>query len=98
MFAPHTTTHQLSRQDASTIDDANYVDKHDALHVEKLGLDEDAFASSYTGEGLLKSRFDELSIPRTLWVFRRPVLVVLAVYTGYMCEGFEVSPGWGEPR
>lgn len=43
------------------------------------------------GYGLLKSRFDELSIPRTLWVFKRVVLVSLAVYTGYVCEGFEVS-------
>lgn len=42
-------------------------------------------------DGLLKSKFDELSIPRTLWVFGRVVLVSLAVYTGYVCEGFEVS-------
>lgn len=41
--------------------------------------------------GLSKSRFDELSLPRTLWVFKRSVLVSLAVYTGYVCEGFEVS-------
>jgi hypothetical protein len=59
--------------------------------------------------GLRKSRFDDLSIPRTLWVFRRTVLVVLSVYTGksdlnvmndilscvgYLCEGFEVSIAW----
>jgi SP family general alpha glucoside:H+ symporter-like MFS transporter len=43
-------------------------------------------------EGLHKSRWDELSIPRTLWVFKRAVLVSLAVYRGYMCEGFEASP------
>jgi hypothetical protein len=41
--------------------------------------------------GLLKSTFDELSILRTLWVFKRIILVSLAVYTGYICEGFEVS-------
>ncbi len=45
----------------------------------------------YDSYGLVKSRFDELSIPRTLWVFKRVVLVSLAVYTGYVCEGFEVS-------
>ncbi|GFP57598.1 MFS transporter fmqE [Trichoderma asperellum] len=45
------------------------------------------------GYGLVKSRFDELSIPRTLWVFRRVVLVSLAVYTGYVCEGFELGAG-----
>ncbi|OAA61997.1 General substrate transporter [Niveomyces insectorum RCEF 264] len=41
--------------------------------------------------GLVKSRYDELSIPRTLWVFKRVVLVSIAVYTGYVCEGFELS-------
>jgi SP family general alpha glucoside:H+ symporter-like MFS transporter len=45
----------------------------------------------YDSYGLVKSRYDELSIPRTLWVFKRVVLVSLAVYTGYVCEGFEVS-------
>ena len=39
---------------------------------------------------LLKSRWDALSIPRSLWTFRRVALINLAVYTGYMCEGFEV--------
>ena len=48
-------------------------------------------ADAYDSYGLLKSRYDELSIPRTLWVFKRVVLVSLAVYTGYVCEGFEVS-------
>jgi SP family general alpha glucoside:H+ symporter-like MFS transporter len=67
------------------------TDKAAIDHVEKLGLDGEAAAVTYTGQGLLKSRFDEMSIPRTIWVFRRSVLVVLAVYTGYMCEGFEVS-------
>lgn len=60
-------------------------------HVEKVELDEYAVSATYNGQDLRKSRFDELSIPRTIWVFRRSVLVVLAVYTGYMCEGFEVS-------
>lgn len=57
-------------------------------------LDDNVTADDVTkdeGYGLVKSRFDELSIPRTLWVFRRVVLVSLAVYTGYVCEGFEVS-------
>ncbi|KAM0342095.1 hypothetical protein ACHAPU_009708 [Fusarium lateritium] len=37
--------------------------------------------------------FDELSILRTVWAFRRVVLVALAVYTGYVCEGFELKIG-----
>jgi MFS transporter, SP family, general alpha glucoside:H+ symporter len=44
----------------------------------------------YESYGLVKSRFDELSLPRTLWTFKRVVLVVISVYTGYVCEGFEV--------
>jgi SP family general alpha glucoside:H+ symporter-like MFS transporter len=48
-------------------------------------------AYDFDTNGLLKSTFDELSILRTLWVFKRVILVSLAVYTGYICEGFEVS-------
>lgn len=44
---------------------------------------------AYQSDGLVKSTLDDLSIPRTLWVFRRVSLVALAVYTGYICEGFE---------
>ncbi|KAL7919433.1 general substrate transporter [Trichoderma austrokoningii] len=59
-------------------------------------LDDNAAAEDTTKDdtyGLVKSRFDELSIPRTLWVFRRVVLVSLAVYTGYVCEAFELGAG-----
>ena len=52
-----------------------------------------AAAAAMEGYALSKSRFDQLSIPRTLWVFRRAVLVCLAVYTGYVCEGFELGAG-----
>ena len=52
---------------------------------------EDIKFDGYDSYGLVKSRYDELSLPRTLWVFKRVVLVSLAVYTGYVCEGFEVS-------
>lgn len=34
-----------------------------------------------------------MSPARALWVFRRVALVSLAVYTGYVCEGFEVGQG-----
>jgi SP family general alpha glucoside:H+ symporter-like MFS transporter len=62
-------------------------EKPDMTHVEAIQANVDG----YHNYGLVKSRFDELSIPRTLWVFKRVVLVSLAVYTGYVCEGFEVS-------
>ena len=52
---------------------------------------DDMKIDGYDSYGLVKSRYDELSIPQTLWVFKRVVLVSLAVYTGYVCEGFEVS-------
>ncbi len=64
-------------------------EKNEVEHIETSEpIDSDL---TLEGVGLYKSRFDELSIPRTLWVFKRVVLVVSAVYTGYMCEGFEVS-------
>ena len=57
----------------------------------ELGNDPTIIDQTLQGHGLLKSRFDDLSLWRTLWVFRRSALITLAVYTGYMCEGFEVS-------
>jgi hypothetical protein len=67
------------------------LEKNEILHVEGHALEGEDLQVTLDGNGLLKSRFDQLSIPRTLWVFRRAVLVTLAVYTGYMCEGFEVG-------
>lgn len=69
------------------------TEKPEVNQTEHIELDGDANVKidGYDSYGLVKSRFDELSIPRTLWVFRRVVLVTLAVYTGYVCEGFEVS-------
>lgn len=68
------------------------VEKAEALHLSGIGVDAVGVTEvdGYESYGLVKSRFDELSIPRTVWVFRRVVLIVLAVYTGYVCEGFEV--------
>lgn len=68
----------------------SHQEKHDVDHIEKAGVTDDIAVVTAEGAGLMKSRFDEMSIPKTLWVFRRVVLVTLAVYTGYMCEGFEV--------
>ena len=67
--------------------------KVDATHVEDISVDAvgTTEVDGYKVYGLVKSRYDELSIPRTLWVFKRVILIVLAVYTGYICEGFEVS-------
>ncbi|KAJ6785288.1 hypothetical protein PWT90_01088 [Aphanocladium album] len=47
----------------------------------------------HDSRGLYKSPFDQLSLPQTLWTFKRIILVTLAVYTGYVCEGFELGAG-----
>lgn len=69
-------------------------EKQEIEHVNNINNVDEVVGVTIDGNGLLKSRFDEMSIPKTLWVFRRVVLVTLAVYTGYMCEGFEVRVRW----
>jgi MFS transporter, SP family, general alpha glucoside:H+ symporter len=69
-------------------------EKHEEMRIEGARTDlDDVKVDGYDSYGLVKSRYDELSIPRTLWVFKRVVLVSLAVYTGYVCEGFELGAG-----
>ncbi|KYG43064.1 hypothetical protein M433DRAFT_72503 [Acidomyces richmondensis BFW] len=72
---------------------ANVYEKPEVAHLESAqdNIEEITTVGEKNPNGLLKSRFDELSIPRTLWVFKRVVLVSLAVYTGYVCEGFELT-------
>ncbi|EME80067.1 uncharacterized protein MYCFIDRAFT_198401 [Pseudocercospora fijiensis CIRAD86] len=74
--------------------------KDTAIQLETIGNDPDPDPDPATvtedkidSYGLLKSRYDELSILRTLWVFKRVIFVSLAVYTGYLCEGFELNAG-----
>lgn len=66
-------------------------EKDEIQHIENSQLGDDAAPLPRQGHGLLKSTFDEMPLLKTLWVFRRSALITLAVYTGYMCEGFEVS-------
>ncbi|KAI1009902.1 hypothetical protein LB503_011435 [Fusarium chuoi] len=67
-------------------------DRPDVAQVESLADDNKIPPTAeYHPDELVKSKFDSLSIPRTVWIFRRVALVALAVYTGYVCEGFEVS-------
>lgn len=71
--------------------------KTDTEHREREGgkkdLDQEGIVNISDGQGyeLLKSKYDELSVGRTLWIFKRVALISIAVYTGYVCEGFEVS-------
>ena len=60
--------------------------------LEKPDSDVDASRlAAYNEGGLLKSRFDELSIPRTLWVFRKAALYCFLSYTLNMLDGWQVS-------
>lgn len=64
----------------------------DVAHVEgaRDDMDDLTTVDGFT-DGHRKSRYDDLSITRSLWIFKRVIIVSLAVYTGYVCEGFEVS-------
>lgn len=70
---------------------ANQSETPEAVCGAETARDGMGKVDGYDSYGLAKSRYDELSIPRTLWVFRRIIFVSLAVYTGYICEGFEAS-------
>lgn len=43
------------------------------------------------GDGLVKSRFDELSVWHNVWLFRKAALYCFFVYTGSLLEFYEVS-------
>jgi hypothetical protein len=58
--------------------------------IEHSHVENDLKEGLETNIQLRKSRLDELSIARTLWVFRRAVFYTFCVYTGFLCEGFEV--------
>jgi hypothetical protein len=72
----------LFHRTSSTYFNMSHIIEHQTdLHDEKANeIDHKELAE--VDYGLRKSRFDDLSIPRTLWVFRKTVLVVLSVYTG----------------
>lgn len=69
-------------------------EKEDVSHLESMPTNTEEITmkiDAFERSNLVKSTFDELSIPQTLWAFKRVILISLAVYTGYVCEGFEVS-------
>jgi hypothetical protein len=68
-------------------DEKNRID-----HVDKLEAEQEYNKVEEPPAGILKkSRFDELSLWQTLWVFRHSAFYTFLVYIGYMAEGFEVS-------
>ncbi|KAJ5825160.1 hypothetical protein N7474_002298 [Penicillium riverlandense] len=71
-------------------------EKDGVSHFEGMPANVDEITTKldgYDSDGLVKSTFDQLSIPQTLWAFKRVILISLAVYTGYICEGFELGAG-----
>lgn len=61
-------------------------------HIETLH-DADKAKDVDLGEGLYKSRWDQLSVWQALWTFRRSSFYTFMVYTAYIIDGFEVSYG-----
>lgn len=83
---PSAHSHTMATANMTELDihPVRSTEKGDTFHDENV--EDKAIAHE-----LLKSRFDEMSIPRTLWVFRKSAFCVFSVYMGYLCEGFEVS-------
>ena len=69
-------------------DTAQVEDKKDYPTIDHL---EDSHVYPADAASLLKSRFDQLSIPRTIWVFRRAALFCFISFTWQMLDGWEVS-------
>lgn len=69
--------------------DRDLTEKQDVSHVEIHEAD-DKIDPAQLGGGLMKSPIDDISIWKTLWIFKRVFFFVVLVYTGYVCEGFEV--------
>ncbi|KIH93283.1 hypothetical protein SPBR_04496 [Sporothrix brasiliensis 5110] len=79
--------------DETSPDTVTSAEKPAIGHVEQSFLEEIGHAKvdGYVSYGLAKSRFDNLTIPQTIWTFKRVVLIIISVYTGYICEGFELN-------
>ncbi|GIC87477.1 uncharacterized protein Aud_003861 [Aspergillus udagawae] len=76
------------------MDETNSSEKPGETLVEATSRDVDGpKVDESISENLAKSRFDNMSVGQTAWVFRRVAFISLAVYTGYVCEGFELKAG-----
>lgn len=72
----------------TTIEHVEYA--HDGeMGDEKASITE-VHVAALDGDGLVKSRFDQLTIMEALWVFRRSLVVCFCVFTGRMLEYFEI--------
>lgn len=62
-------------------------------HVDPETTDEDVLPklAALEGDGLVKSRFDELSIRQTVWLFKVSAFYCFIAYTSSVMEGFSVG-------
>lgn len=67
-----------------------YDEKGSVADVHGAALDGEVHVAALEGDGLVKSRFDHLTIMQALWVFRRSLFVCFCVFTGRMLEYFEI--------
>ncbi|KAL1893354.1 hypothetical protein Sste5346_006532 [Sporothrix stenoceras] len=79
--------------DSRPLETVTSTEKAGISHVEQSVLDDFSLAKvdGYVSYGLAKSRFDNLTIPQTIWTFKRVIIIIISVYTGYICEGFELN-------
>ena len=61
--------------------------KDDLLPGEEVDLD----LAQTGGAGVMKSRFDQLPLLKTVWVFRRVAFYIFLVYNMNMLDGWQVS-------
>lgn len=72
----------------STIEHLEFA--HDDHVTDEKGSVAEVHVAALDGDGLVKSRFDQLTIMQALWVFRRSLFVCFCVFTGRMLEYFEI--------
>ncbi|CAK9784067.1 MFS general substrate transporter [Cutaneotrichosporon oleaginosum] len=78
----------MSKKPLSTIEHLEHAPSD--REVDEKGSLAEVTVAALEGEGLVKSRFDQLTIREALWVFRRSLVVCFFVFTGRMLEYFEI--------
>jgi hypothetical protein len=77
------------KKPTSTIEHIEHIEREPSDQLDEKD-DVEVTIAALDGEGLVKSRFDQLSIREALWVFRRSLLICFFVFTGRMLEYFEI--------
>jgi hypothetical protein len=56
------------------------------------------FSPAHMGDGLVKSRFDDLSLGKACWTFRKALFYCFVAYTSSVMEGFVVRTRGSDQR